>query len=387
MKSLAIAAQRAIEPAAIVSRALHFAMQSPTSVSFAARDRYPACLRLAGQATPVATAALALQLTLHFGSQWESLLDGRVRFALRGLCLHFQGDGDWQPELARDFNLDSGAHLQAIASDSPALWSCQISLVSGEQALAGSSELLTLGQWQAGSTLSVAATAAPADVAIAAAEGLWPHDITPNQHAALERRLAVFLAREYLAPYLSRMQHQTEASSAPAPNPPAAASLDDLRTHLQAVLAEPSASLLALVELAGLAPATDLAGGNLRGADLRGLDLSGADLSRANLRGADLSDADLSDADLRGARLGGADLSGAFLSNADLRGCDLHRASLALANLGGADLREANLLAANLSNTSWSNTRVTGAQFDRNPGLTAELQASLVERGAQLVLS
>jgi len=362
-------------------------MPSPTSLSLDARDRYPACLRLAWHAASVAADTLNLAASFHFGNQWELLLDGRVKLALRGVALHLYGDGAWQPTTPDTCALDSGARLQIAPLPAPGLWSCHLRLLSGEPALLGASDRLPLGQWQGEPAFALEATVAAADLAIVSAEGLWPHAIAPNQHAILERRLALFLARERLAPYLSRMQYHAIASHIAAPSAASNDSEAKLRAHLQAVLEQSDANLLVLAHLADLDPATDLAGGNLRGADLRGLDLSGADLSGANLRGADLSDADLSEANLQRACLGGADLSGAFLSNADLRDSDLHRASLALANLGGADLRGANLLAANLSNASWSNTLVAGAQIDSQAGLADDVQASLLERGAQLVAS
>ncbi|NJO19196.1 MAG: hypothetical protein HC838_02760, partial [Spirulinaceae cyanobacterium RM2_2_10] len=43
-------------------------MQSPTFLPLDARDHYPACLRLAWLAVPVATETLDLYLTWHFGS-------------------------------------------------------------------------------------------------------------------------------------------------------------------------------------------------------------------------------------------------------------------------------------------------------------------------------
>ncbi|NJL02290.1 MAG: pentapeptide repeat-containing protein [Spirulinaceae cyanobacterium SM2_1_0] len=365
-------------------------MQSPTFLPLDARDHYPACLRLAWLAVPVATETLDLYLTWHFGSQWESLLAGRVQFALRSGCLQIQGDAsaDWQPSLPPEFSLDSGALVQITVNSSPvaALWGCDFRLVSGEPVLAGASDRLHLGQWQGDETLTAQVVVAPTDLAIVNAEGLWPHQITPNQHAVLERCLAQFLVREHLTPALSWMQRRERAHRA-ADFAASSASLSQLKNHLAAVISQPTADLLTLAIAAGLTPATDLAGGNLRGADLRGLDLSGFDLSRTNLRGTDFSDADLSEANLQGARLGGADLSGALLSHADLRDCDLHRASLALANLGGADLTGANLLAANLSNANWSGAKVAGAQFDHGPGLTPDLQAMLVAGGARWVAS
>ncbi len=365
-------------------------MPVPTLLSLDARDRYPACLCLDWQAALRAPETLELSLILHFGSQWELLLSGRVKLSLRGGRLHLYGDRspDGQPIFPTVCRLDSGAQLHwspvATTEEPEAAWSGIFQLTSGEQALLGTSEVLPLGPWLDRESLAARVTVAAADLVLTSAEGLWLPTITPNQHAVLERRLARFLAQKRLAPDLSRMQRQATVQPAQAPKPDLEAE-EQLQAHLQAAIAHPDADLLTLATLAGLEAATELAGGQLRGADLRGLDLSSVDLSRANLRGADLSDADLSEANLRGARLGGADLSGALLSRADLRDCDLHRASLALANLGGADLRGANLLAANLSNANWSHTQVAGAQFDRNTGLTAELQESFLAQGAQLL--
>lgn len=90
---------------------------------------------------------------------------------------------------------------------------------------------------------------------------------------------------------------------------------------IQQVVAAQTDDLLELVKLAGLNPATDLAGA----------DLSRTDLSHANLTAADLSCCDLSYANLYG-----ADLSHANLIGANLTATNLERANLIGANLSGA---------------------------------------------------
>lgn len=106
----------------------------------------------------------------------------------------------------------------------------------------------------------------------------------------------------------------------------------------------------------------DLRGADLRGANLKGANLQGAYLQRAYLRGASLQQANLEQSNLRRANLRGADLKGANLQQAYLRGTDLKRAYLQ-----GANLQQANL---------------QFAQFGHNQGISKEVKADLIQRGA-----
>ena len=196
-------------------------------------------------------------------------------------------------------------------------------------------------------------------------EGLWPHNLSPNRLAVLERKLVLWLQEQPLPAEIHEMTlHYNNHEDLQLLTQKAAAygcHFSVLQTTVQAVISAPNDNFLELAELAGLNPFEDFAQGRLLGVNLRGLNLSGAKLTKSYLRGADLTDIDLTSADLSNANLAGADLSGALLSDADLSGADLHRVSLALANLSGANLTQANLEDANLSNCNLSDANLTGA--------------------------
>src|SRR5919202_1743268 len=97
-------------------------------------------------------------------------------------------------------------------------------------------------------------------------------------------------------------------------------SLQELQNLIQVVVEAQTDNLSEIVKIAGLDPAEDFAGADmrstrLRGAILRGADLSGTDLSGANIKGALLSEANLSEANLSDANLSGANLLRADLSD------------------------------------------------------------------------
>lgn len=247
-------------------------------------------------------------------------------------------------------------------------------------------------------------------------EGLWPHNISPNRLAVLERKLVLWLRSQKLnseltspsLQYKSPEEMQALMLSATA----AGCDFSEFRMMIKGVVEAKTEDLLELANIVGLNPVEDFAGAKLLGVNLRGVDLSGANLHGAYLRGADLSDADLSEANLGKVNLGGADLSGALLSNADLTEANLHRVSLALANLSGANLSGANLSDANLSNANLSdanlsgadlsdadlrqaglaltnlkganlkNTNVENARLCHAPGLSEEIKQDLISRGA-----
>lgn len=81
---------------------------------------------------------------------------------------------------------------------------------------------------------------------------------------------------------------------------------------IEQVVAAQTDNLLELAQLAGLDPATDLAGADLSCTDLSHANLVAVDLSYANLSQANLSYANLSQANLTAANLVGANLEGAI---------------------------------------------------------------------------
>jgi uncharacterized protein YjbI with pentapeptide repeats len=196
-------------------------------------------------------------------------------------------------------------------------------------------------------------------------EGLWPHNLSPNRLAVLERKLVLWLQKQPLPADIHEMAlHYDSHEDLQLLTQKAASQgchFSELQTTVQAIISAKNDNFLELAEIAGLNPLEDFAQAKLLGANFSGLDLSGAKLPNAYLRGADLSDINLTNADLRNVNLGGADLSGALLSDTDLSGADLHRVSLVLANLSGANLSNVNLEEANLSNCNLSDANLTDA--------------------------
>jgi uncharacterized protein YjbI with pentapeptide repeats len=329
-----------------------------------------------------------LYLNINFKPEWQSLLDGRVKLGLKGGKLNLTLDnGEFiaiNREIAGELTITADRTTKTNAS-----WLLEIE--AGKAILTGSCERIELGIIKAIANpccLAVTFAVDPADVSVTDTEDLWFHNISPNKHAVLERKLSLFLWENQLTPYLSWAQLASGElpswQSLGEGNRQAisASKLSQLQELTQQIYAAKTNDLLELTKLAGLNPLTDLAGGNLLGTDLDGIDLSGANLTRANLRGANLTDADLSEANLSRAKLSGADLSGAYLDNADLSYADLHRASLVLANLSNVNLSHANLEEANLSNTNLSGIKITAAKLSNNPGISEQSKLSLEQQGA-----
>ncbi|GET42036.1 pentapeptide repeat-containing protein [Microseira wollei] len=341
-------------------------------------NKYPDCLSMKLEAIPVTDQQeLDLYLTLEFNQQWESLLGGRVKFGLKGGELKLKSEGG-------EFSLASGELIDAFCqvttkdlNENP-VWVFEVKPLKG---LLHQVKLGTLKVTEKPCRFAASFEVSPPDISVTDAEGLWRHDISPNQHAVIERKLVVFLSSAKLQPYLSQAQlcYECSPSFSAVEN---SSNLEQLQELIHHISEAKTNDFLELAQIAALDLTRDFAGGNLLGANLSKVDLSGANLCRTNLRGADLTDADLSEANLSGAILSGADLSGAYLENADLSYTDLHRASLALANLGGADLCGANLRETNLSNANLSGANVKSAQFGNNPGLSQELKQNLSQRGA-----
>lgn len=367
----------------------------PTPLQFNVRNLYPDCLllELTTREKPTNSQQIELLLTLQCDRHWHSLLAGKVQFGLRGskLTLHFP-DRHAQGAIAaarEPWQLTSNAKilpLTVVPQFSPTAPSWYFSTQPGREPLQGalhSLPLATLDFTEELQHLTATVTTQPADVVLADVEGLWRHDISPNQHAVLERAVVRMLVETCLTPYLSCAYRASQAEPPPSPSTQATAEAENaLQSLIQQLSDAQTDNFLELAKIAQLKPTEDFAGGNLLGANLSDIDFSGADLSRANLRGSELNDADLSHANLQGANLRGADLSGAYLSNANLSAANLYRGSLALANLGGANLSGANLQETNLTKVNFSNAKVENTQFGRNSGVSEETKQSLLERGA-----
>ncbi|MEG3847940.1 pentapeptide repeat-containing protein [Microcoleus sp. herbarium19] len=396
--------------------------------SLESHNKYPDCLWMQLEAIPVRSVAaqtqqLEIHLSLNFNEHWEPLLGGRIKFGLQGGTLKLNLENCELPAASRqlvgDFKLSPIEETQLVPSSPEILVTeslrviqgrenaekksesdstfCHVSTVGedtkpawifaserGNPVLKGWLKNAKLGEFFA-QKLRIAAAfeVAKEDIYITDAEGLWPHEITPNQHSILERILTVYLQANKLQPALSwgLLSYNLPPVEQPEVEifPQAEAELQEM---VDRIISAETDDFAELAKIANLNPALDFAGSSLRGTTLSAVDFSSANLDRANFRGANLSDADFSDANLQNAKLGGADLSGAFLGNADLSGADLHKASLALANLSGADLSRANLLEVNLTNANFSGANVESARFGNNSGLAEDLKANLEQRGA-----
>ncbi|WP_293363473.1 pentapeptide repeat-containing protein [Microcoleus sp. CAWBG52] len=389
--------------------------------SLESHNKYPDCLWMQLEAIPVPSVAdqtqqLDIHLSLNFNEHWEPLLGGRVKFGLQGGTLKLNLENCEIPvasrQLVGDFELspiDSSTevlstesqpevrdnekaekiqetdctfcHVSTIGDDTKPAWI--FSLKRGKPVLKGLLKSVKLGEFPA-KPLRIAAAfeVVKEDIYLTDAEGLWPHDITPNQHSVLERILTVYLVNK-LQPALSwaLLSYNLPAVEQPEVEIIAQAE-DELQEMVDRIIAAETDDFVELATIANLNPALDFAGGSLRGTSLSAVDFSSANLPAANFRGANLNDADFSDANLQNTKFGGADLSGAFLGNADLSGADLYRASLALANLSGADLSRANLLEVNLTNANFSGANVKSARFGNNSGLAEDVKLNLQQRGA-----
>lgn len=395
-------------------------------------NKYPDCLWMQLEAVPIQKSATELQhlnlyLSINFNEHWQPLLGGRVKFGLQGGMLKLNLTNCEIPlasrQLVGDLNLDAAAETQPIQNSIEILvtenrpeirddpnpnkiaqqidetdgTSCHVSTIGddtspawvfelerGKPVLKGLLTSAKLGEiiatnYRIDATFEVTKE----DVHITDAEGLWPHDITPNQHSVLERILTVYLQANQLQPALSWALLCCDSSAVEKGEEAFfSQSAAQLQKMVDRIISAKTEDFAELAKIANLNPAQDFAGANLRGTTLSAVDFSSANLDRANFRGADLSDADFSDANLQNAKFSGADLSGAFFGNADLKGADLYKASLALANLSGANLCNANLVEVNLTNANLGGANVESARFGNNSGLAEEMKVNLQQRGA-----
>ncbi|MEB3355445.1 MAG: pentapeptide repeat-containing protein, partial [Synechococcales bacterium] len=337
-------------------------------------NRCPEVVQLQVDAVPT-DGGLEVFIALQFGQMVQPLAGGKAQVAIARSYLTLElENAQWvQPAVAPSIVTDWG-HLLPSPESTATQPSWMMSARDGG-VLRDTVERTSLGRVQVGDRpvkLTATLTTTPADHCLMDVEGLWRHDISPNRHGLLERKLVRLIWQQRFAPYLGRVKlcyNCPEPCSVTAPTGDSEINLLEdgaIASLIQSVVESPSDALPDLANLLELEVRTELAGLSIRGGSLNGLDLSGTDLSWANLRGTDLTDTELSEANLTGARLAGADLSGADLGSANLQGADLRRASLALANLSGANLREANLSQTNLSQTNLNGALVAGAQFGDN---------------------
>ena len=351
-----------------------------------AYNPYPQCvfLQVTPQSSTTSQGEFTLDLNCRFNEQEKSLLNGQIKFGIKGGKLNLMVENGKVIEPKLNGNLP----FKLIESyDNSIVWHLIAQTGQAAVKIDHLSPLATIQATQKSVTVTLSYTVSLADVSITDVTGLWRHDIHPNKHSILERKLAQFLWKERLSPEISliklvsNLSGEAKKIDSPITNikPEHLAELHQLIDSIYDVKTN---NLLELAKIAELDPQIDLAGGNFLATELSGIELSGANLIHSNFRGANLTDADLSEAVLNYARFSGADLSGAYLGNANLHQADFYRSSLALANLIGADLRGANLQDVNLSQTNLSGALVKGSQFGNNEGMTPEIKANLLERGA-----
>lgn len=331
-------------------------------------NQYCDCLSINVELIPVNDTPNQFQicLSLGFNPQEQTILNGKVEFALRVVRLYL--------------NLDNVRFIEAQEIKSPLIkkvddplsrlpyW--EIRHLIDSKFLEGHLDNIILGTVEIQATpytLTATLKSKLAHIYLTQIEGLWRHDITPNKHAVLERKLAKFIWETNLKPCVSETIFSSEEIRNTSKEQVQEDSLlQELKDILQLIYQTPKDDFCDLATIAELNPLVDFAGGDLTGANLSGLKLSSADFKYVNLRGADLTDVDLSEANISYAKLNGADLSGAYLEGANLRFSNLQSASLALANLIGADLTGANLIKANLTKTSLAQALVEGTIFGDN---------------------
>ncbi|WP_069791114.1 pentapeptide repeat-containing protein [Cyanobacterium sp. IPPAS B-1200] len=333
-------------------------------------SQYCDCLSMKLQLIPVTGTANQFQicLNLEFTPQEKKIFHGNVKFALRVVRLHLNLENIRLVE-AKDIKSPLIKKIDNPLSRLP-YW--EIRHLIQSKFLEGHLDNVILGTVEIKESpykLTTTLKSKLAHVYLTEIEGLWRHDITPNKHAVLERKLAKFIWQTNLKPCVSETIFSSDEIAPSQINQEKEEDLlEELKEILQIIYQTPKDDFYDLAQIAGLNPLVDFAGGDLTGANLSGLKLSSADFKYVNLRGADLTDVDLSEANISYAKLNGADLSGAYLEGANLRFSNLQSASLALANLIGADLTGANLMKANLTKTTLAQALIEGTIFGDNIG-------------------
>jgi uncharacterized protein YjbI with pentapeptide repeats len=347
----------------------------------AAFDRYPDSVSLTLEPVATDSQKFDLYLTLHLQAQIQSLLDGEMKWGLKGGKLDFVLVNC---QLTQNPLSSQELYINRINN-----YQWQLSFPSPQSIFTGAIERINLGTVTVEEEpyhLTVQFSLTASDICITETSGLWKHDISPNKHSILERKLAFFLMENQFNAFLSRISLGSSGVELDTilvePRPEEKEKLAKLQAQIERIYTAKSDNFSELAQLAELDPLTDFTGANLLAAELSGISLGMANLYQANLRGANLTDADLSEINGRHASFKGADLSGALLANADLSYADFYRSSLALSNLIGSNLEGANLIEVNITQANLSGAKVTGAKFADNVGMTAELRESLRLRGA-----
>jgi len=349
-------------------------------------NRFPDCLDLdldtaitESSTSPEPQFDLALKLNCH--QQWENILGGRIKFAIKGGRLQLILNNcliesesrlkDGVLEFAQPFSPSVASILvnteEITTTSHQEILNWSFTCPFPQLTLTGIFEKIELGKVKITSDQAEIIGhfwVSPQDIYLTDAEGLWKHDLSPNKHSILDRLIVKFLIENRFQSSLTYFhlgvrinQTKEQISLIEEEN------FDQLQETINNIINAKTDHFLELAEIANLNPKIDFAGGNLTATNLRGLDLSESNFFRANFRGADLTDIDLSDSNLQGCRLSGADLSGAYLENANLKFSYCSGTSFALCNLIGSNLSYAYLGSANLENANLTNAQTDGTEF------------------------
>ncbi len=185
-------------------------------------NRYPDCLWMELEAIPVPSQQLDLPVTIKFNEQWEPLLNGRVKFGLKGGELRLKLKNGQIPYNCRHLTESFELYIENETGETDPFQStlCQVTtngsevnpgwvfeLKMGSQVLKGSLQKKKLG------TLMVTDNSCGVEATfevllkylhLTDTEELWPPNISRNKRIVLERAIAKHLLQSKLQPYLSR---------------------------------------------------------------------------------------------------------------------------------------------------------------------------------------
>lgn len=182
-------------------------------------NKLPDCLSMKLEGILVESDRIDLPIAIEFNEQWESLANGRVKFGLKGGTLRLKLENGQIPDkllnltglkhlkATENFQLPSTCQITLDGSGSNPTWVFEIKIVS--QVLKGALPKENLG------TLIVKDLPCCVEatfevvlryVHITGVEGLWPTNIERNKQIVLERKIAEYLWKSKLQPYLSRVE-------------------------------------------------------------------------------------------------------------------------------------------------------------------------------------
>lgn len=177
-------------------------------------NRCPDCLWMELEEVPVASGQHDLYLTIHFNEQWEPLLNGRVKFGLKGGELKLKLENGeilyTTRNLTGRIQLSDYCLCQVSTNNSKMRpsWKIEKEKISGF-ILKGLLEKEKLGTWKITdppSRLEAIFEVSQQFVHLVEVEGLWPPNLSNNKISILKIQLIQYLLQSKLQPYLSRVE-------------------------------------------------------------------------------------------------------------------------------------------------------------------------------------